>query len=47
MMEKAINRKIVWVFHMSMANGFIEKCGNIEIYINEILLEQKAAIRVW
>lgn len=21
MMEKAINRKIVWVFHMSMANG--------------------------
>ena len=41
MMEKAINRKNSMGISYEYGKWFIEKCGNIEIYINEILLEKK------
>lgn len=41
MMEKAINRKDSMSISYEHGRWFVEKCGNIEIYINEILLEKK------
>jgi D-alanine-D-alanine ligase len=35
-MEKAINRKNSMGISYEYGKWFIEKCGNIEIYINEI-----------
>ena len=41
MMEKAINRKNSMGISYEYGKWFIEKCGNIEIYINEILFREK------